>query len=257
MKTKILVSLLLVIIAPTSIRAQSIIEITINPPSANPLTPFDSTWNADGIQCELETGWIEPINSIDGGEDYYIFGGDSLEGFFRMLLGNFPYKIDSIHFDVFDACNLCFAVTAYYANGNIVEIEDQSIDDTNEDTLYFENFSSQNPDSIIMKTYEGGFRKITVYHSNEALNVNDTIENPNLFTIQNNELTIPHRFQNENYNLYLHDLTGKTVASHSLENKPTVSISDVKSGIYIVSVVSSGKLKEVIQFNKIFITHSN
>ena len=257
MKTKILVSLLLVIIAPTSIRAQSIIEITINPPSANPLTPFDSTWNADGIQCELETGWIEPVNSIDGGEDYYIFGGDSLEGFFRMLLGNFPYKIDSIHFDVFDACNLCFAVTAYYANGNIVEIEDQSIDDTNEDTLYFENFSSQNPDSIIMKTYEGGFRKITVFHSNEALNVNDTPENPTLLMFQNNEITIPQNFQNENYHLYLRDITGKIVTTHSLENKTSISMTEFTSGIYIASVVKLGGRKEEIYSNRIFITHSN
>lgn len=220
------------------IYSQNSIEIVFQNPINSGLLPFDSTWTNMNIVCELHTGWIEPIASFDQQGDYHIFGGDDTSsGKFKVDFNNFDYKIDSVHFDVFDACNACFFVTMYDQLNGDYDLESASIMDTNEDTLYYYNNSPNNPDSLVMETWEGGFRKLTIFYSN-ALSITST-ENgsPLQFQLVDNKILCnPSSFSNA-VDVMITDLNGKQVMYISEINHAETDINHLSSGIYLITAL--------------------
>lgn len=239
----------------TSILCQNTVQISFNESTPSQATAFDSTWNQEGINLSLDLGWLESVASTDQQGDYYIFGGTNKNsGKFKADFTEFVYKIDSVHFDVFDACGACFIVNMYdHTNGNF-NMEFASVSDYGEDTLYYTNTFSTNPDSLVLETWEGGFRKLTVFYSSELTDVFDYNSTEDNFQFSENKLLFKNGFSDRFIELKVIDVSGRVVYQNMKFTGTHLDLGSLNSGIYLISANDKRNEQKHVSM-KIRITH--
>ena len=188
----------------------------------------DTTWTVDNFDLELDVDWIEFMP-----EGYSLFGGT-----FTASFANFNYHVDSIIMDVANYCPDCFDIILYKAG---------------EDPIYFEaplgEFSIQtivnpwpdNPDSLILWTYEGGIKVETIYH-NAPIGQRETEISGQTYLSPNPAVGFIRIKQGSTICIY--NSVGELMMDsycNSLDKR--IDISSFNNGVYFLTIIDETKIQ--------------
>jgi hypothetical protein len=230
--------------------SQNTIVIEILNQDENLNTPIDSNWTIQELSCHLSTSscWIEPVTGSLN-LNYFMFSGK-----FSVNFENFNFKVDSLIFETKDACNICFSAITYdNINGNF-DMTGFPGYDNGEDTLKYINTFSTNPDSLVLDTWEGGFRKLTVFYSSEITNVFDYNSTNDNFQFCENKLIFSNGFSDSFIDLKVMDMSGKVVYQNMKFTGTHLDLGSLNSGIYLVSAIDKKQQQKHVS-KKVRISH--
>ncbi len=184
--------------------------------------PGNTEWTVESIDLELRTDFTWYNN------EYFCFGGT-----FKTSFENFDYHVDSISIDLGNWCSSCFDLILYKLGEEAI----YNITPSGYSIQTIVNPWTDNPDSLVLWSYEAGVKIETVYYDTETNQIENKEEretyvypNPavNYFKLKNIE---------NNSNVKVYSSTGVLLVESSIfSHNNMIDISFLKTGVYLVEI---------------------
>lgn len=191
----------------------------------------DTTWSVNNVDFELNVDWTYFNN------DYLYFGGTLITSF-----ENFTNHVDSIIMHVENNCLTCFEIILYKSG---------------EDSVFFETPSGQsiqtivnpwtdNPDSLIMWTDEGGIKVETIYY--DGTSGQPEIDKTERVSIFPNPATDFFKLKQLEMNstIKVYNTSGTLLLeAYATLSDNKIGISSLNNGIYFIKIQSENKTQNL------------
>lgn len=186
--------------------------------------PGNIIWTVENIDLELQT------TSTWYNNEYFCFGGT-----FKTSFENFDFHVDSISIDLGNWCSGCIDLTLY----KFGEESRSYVIPSGYSIQTIVNPWIDNPDSLVLWSYETGVKIETVYYDTETNQIENKKEietnvypNPvvSYFKLNNIE---------NNTSVKVYNSTGVLLVESSISSDDNmIDISFLKTGVYIVEIES-------------------
>ena len=207
--------------------SQSPVEIDLTAEFTN-----DTTWVVGDLDLELDVDWIE-FN-----QGYLLFGGKFVTSF-----ENFTNHVDSIVMDAANWCNDCFDVRLYKDGETTVS----AVYPLGQSVQTIINPWTENPDSLVLWTFEGGVKSEKVYFS-DAPTEQSEIEQEEFASIYPNPASDYFRFKQlkDNAVVKIFNTSGSLLfESRTSKIDNQINISSLSNGIYVVKIENGGSAESL------------
>lgn len=184
----------------------------------------DTTWAVDNINFEFNVDWI----GFWG--EYLGFGGT-----FKTSFENFNKHVDSITMDVENSCWNCFEIILYKSGEDSIFFETP----TGQSIQTIVNPWTDNPDSLIMWTNEGGIKVETIYY--DGTSGQPEIDKTKRVSIFPNPATNFFKLKqlNKNSTIQVYSTSGTLLSeSYVTSSDNKIDISSLNNGIYLIKIKS-------------------
>ena len=193
----------------------------------------DTTWTVDNIDFEFNVDWMEFWNW----NGYLGFGGT-----FTTSFENFNNHVDSITMDVENSCWNCFEIILYKSGEDSVFFETP----TGQSIQTIVNPWTDNPDSLIMWTNEGGIKVETIYY--DGTYGQPEIDKTEKVSIFPNPATNFFKLKqlNKNSTIQVYNTSGTLLSeSYVTSSDNKINISYLSNGLYLIKIESKKNIQNL------------